>query len=88
MCFNRQETTTTPAPSVEKLSSTKLVLVLKRLGTGDPGSPCTWTLTGPVEAVTLWAICQGAKTPLRTFQGVVRPHLFCVLLIPVCTISM
>ena len=62
--------------------------MLKWLGIGDPGGLCTWTLTGPVEAVALWAICQEAKeTPLRTFQGVVRPHLGFVLLIPVCTIS-
>lgn len=63
---------------MEKLSSTKLV----------PGAKKGWGLViqevfvlDPHRASGssgLWAMCQGAKeSPLRTFQGVVRPHLFC-----------
>lgn len=52
-CLNRPETTAAP-PRPWKIVFTKLVPgALKRLGTGDPGSLCTWTLTGPVEAVAL-----------------------------------
>ena len=42
----------------------------KKVGIGDPGGLCTWTLTGPVEAVALWAMCQGAKeTPPENLSG-------------------
>ena len=87
-CLNRPETTMTP-PHPWKILFHETGSCAKKVGIGDPGGLCTWTLTGPVEAVALWAMCQGAKeTPLRTFQGVVRPHLLCILLIPVGTISM
>ena len=77
-CLNRPETTMTPPHPWKNCLPRNWFLVLKRLGTGDPGGLCTWTLTGPVEAVALWAMCRGAKeSPLRAFQGVVRPHLFC-----------
>ena len=75
-CLNRPETTMTPPHPWKNCLPRNWFLVLKRLGTGDPGGLCTWTLTGPVEAVALWAMCRGAKeSPLRAFQGVVRPHL-------------
>ena len=77
-----------PAPSVENSLPRKWFLVLKRLGLVIQEV----FVPGPSQGQwKQWLFGQCAREPkrhpLRTFQGVVRPHLFCILLIPVCTIS-